>query len=130
MYFFLFCFAIPFKGSTNYTGLNNQKIYKSTLKLKFYQPFYYINIYLLKEFQNEVLSTRDYSSPGLAFVNPISNLHSNELPRSGSTIINIEQLSPSIKYKSLLKEWLSKYQKTKTKSINLYFESLFVLTLR
>ncbi|XP_025424380.1 uncharacterized protein LOC112693497 isoform X2 [Sipha flava] len=60
-----------------------------------------------KEFQNEVLSTRDYSSPGLAFVNPISNLHSNELSRSDSTIINIEQLSPSIKYQSLFKEWIN-----------------------
>ncbi|XP_060871143.1 uncharacterized protein LOC132945423 isoform X2 [Metopolophium dirhodum] len=60
-----------------------------------------------KEFQNEVLSTRDYSSPGLAFVNPISNLHSNELSRSDSTVINIEQLSPSIKYQSLFKEWIN-----------------------
>lgn len=55
-----------------------------------------------------MLSTRDYSSPGLAFVNPITNFHNNELLRSDSTIINIEQLSPSIKYQSLLKEWLSK----------------------
>ncbi|VVC25027.1 Hypothetical protein CINCED_3A002779 [Cinara cedri] len=60
-----------------------------------------------KEFQNEVLSTRDYSTPGLAFVNPISNLRSNELSRSASTVINIEQLSPSIKYQSLFKEWLN-----------------------
>lgn len=59
-----------------------------------------------------MLSTRDYSSPGLAFVNPISNLHNNELSRPDSTVINIEQLSPSIKYQSLFKEWLSKSNKS------------------
>ncbi|XP_050537991.1 uncharacterized protein LOC126903670 isoform X2 [Daktulosphaira vitifoliae] len=65
------------------------------------------NRFSFKEFQNEVLSSRDLNSPGLAFINPISNLRNNELSRSCSTIINIEQLSPSIKYQSLLKEWLN-----------------------
>ncbi|XP_050433012.1 uncharacterized protein LOC126840953 isoform X2 [Adelges cooleyi] len=65
------------------------------------------NRFSFKEFQNEVLPSRDFSSPGLAFVNPISNLRNNTLSRSESTVINIEQLSPSIKYQSLLKEWLN-----------------------
>lgn len=70
-----------------------------------------------------MLSTRDHSSPGLAFVNPISNLRSNELSRLDSTVINIEQLSPSIKYQSLLKEWLSKLNK----SIQTFYEHTFLL---